>query len=196
MKKKSVNRWYSIGRLLPLHSVMFVGILFLSYKMTLAQAVSPDLTARRDTAYEAQRLKVNELLKQRSARFGQFEQSLSQRTGIFGLKTKKDMQSSIDILKQIVLTDNEIFKETKELVDFKDFEKTKIAERASEFDNRINGYIKTISKLQQEQERLRQEIESLQYKNQMFRNILLLIVAVFIISILYFMQQRKKLTKT
>jgi len=174
--------------------IRLIGVFFLSYGMALAQPTPPDSIVGSD-AYESQRLKVNELLAQRSARFGQFEQSLRQRTGIFGLKTKKDMQSSIDILKQIVLTDNEIFKETKELIDFKDFEKTQVAVKAAEFDNRINGYIKTISKLQQEQERLRQEIESLQSSNQLFKGILSLALTALIIGGLYFILLRNKLTK-
>src|SRR5690554_3634155 len=60
--------------------------------------------------YELQRQKVNHLLDQRSARFGHFDESLKKRTGIFGLKTKRDMQASLDILHEIVLTDNEIFR--------------------------------------------------------------------------------------
>lgn len=174
---------------------VFIGTLFLPYGVILAQAVSSDSIAGNDTEYEAQRLKVNELLTQRSARFGQFEQSLQQRTGIFGLKTKKDMQSSIDILKQIVLTDNDIFRETKELIDFKDFEKTQIEVKASEFDSRINGYIKTISKLQREQERLQQEVALLQNSNQLSRSILFLVLTFLIIGAIYLIIRRKKLTK-
>src|SRR3546814_14323558 len=117
-----------------------------------AMAVQPSTS---DTSgYEAQRQKVNQLLQQRSARFGQFDESLKKRTGIFGLKTKKDMQASIDILKQIVLTDNDVFRETKMLLDYKDVEKSQISQQADEFDARINGYIKPIGKLQPEHERL------------------------------------------
>lgn len=120
-----------------------------------------------DTAgYESQRQKVNQLLTQRSARFGQFEESLQKRTGIFGLKTKRDMQASIDILKEIVLTDNNIFRETKLLLDYKEFEKGEVEKQALEFDRRINGYIATISKLQKEQAQLRAEIAALEETHQ------------------------------
>src|SRR5690554_7464066 len=71
---------------------------------------SQSILAQDTLAYEIQRQRVNTLLDQRSARFGQFDQSLNSRTGIFGLKTKKDMQNSIDILKEIVITDNNIFR--------------------------------------------------------------------------------------
>jgi len=145
--------------------------------------------------YEVQRQKVNRLLTERGQRFGQFNESLQKRTGIFGLKTKKDMQASIDILKQIVLTDNDIFQETKALLDYKDFEKSKIAERASEFDGRINGYIKTISKLQQEHERMVSEITTLEKANQFYRGLTLLFGLAIAGAGVFFLIKRQKLTK-
>ena len=159
-----------------------------------AIAVQPSTS---DTSgYEAQRQKVNQLLQQRSARFGQFDESLKKRTGIFGLKTKKDMQASIDILKQIVLTDNDVFRETKMLLDYKDFEKSQISQQADEFDGRINGYIKTISKLQREQERLSAEVDKLQKSNLRNQGLLVLfaLAAIGMGAFLFF--RRQKLTKT
>jgi len=150
------------------------------------------------TDYEAQRQKVNGLLTERSQRFGQFDESLQKRTGIFGLKTKKDMQASIDLLKQVVLMDNAIFQETKALLDFKDFEKSQIAERATEFDGRIDGYIKTISKLQREHERMTQEINALERTNQFFQGLAVLFglvslgLGVFVVS----KRKHQKLTKS
>ncbi len=147
------------------------------------------------TGYEVQRQKVNKLLTERSQRFGQFDESLQKRTGIFGLKTKKDMQASIDILKQIVLTDNDIFQETKALLDFKDFEKSQIADKASEFDGRINGYIKTISKLQHEHERMAAEISALEKANQFYQGLVILFGLIIVGSGIFFVIKRQKLTK-
>ncbi len=144
--------------------------------------------------YENQRQKVNTLLTERSARFGQFDESLQKRTGIFGLKTKKDMQASIDILKQIVLMDNAIFKETKALLDYKDFEKTQVVQRASEFDGRINGYIKTISKLQRERERVDSEMEALEKVNQLYKGVVILFGLALIGVVAFFALKRQKLT--
>jgi len=148
------------------------------------------------TGYEGQRQKVNNLLNERGKRFGQFDESLQKRTGIFGLKTKKDMQASIDILKQIVLTDNDIFQETKALLDFKDFEKSQITERATEFDGRINGYIKTISKLQREHERMTEEIGALEKANQFYQGLVLLLALFVVGGIIFFIRRRQKLTKS
>lgn len=125
--------------------------------------------------YELQRQKVNALLDQRETRFSQFETSLRTRTGIFGLKTKKDMQTSMDILEAIIEVDNEVFRETKKLLDIKDhlldskeYEKERIQELAQDYDERINGYIQTISKLQVEQEKLQAEVNTLRGQNNQY----------------------------
>jgi hypothetical protein len=116
------------------------------------------VSAQNDSsAYETQRKKINQLLDERSSRFGQYESSLGKRSGIFGLKTKKDMQFSNDILRQIVLTDNDIFSELKILLDYKDFEKQQLETRAETVEGRIDRYQFTITDLQQENEKLRAE---------------------------------------
>lgn|SRR5690606_20428170 len=132
--------------------------------LTLLLASFLGVKAQDTLAYEVQRQRVNNLLEQRTARFGQFNQSLEARTGIFGFKTKKDMQASIDILKEIIATDNHIFKETKVLLDYKDMEKTFISYKAEESIARINGYVNTISKQQKLQEQQSLEIRELQTK--------------------------------
>ncbi len=148
--------------------------------------------AMQDTTltYENQRQKVNKLLQQRTARFGDFDESLQRRTGIFGLKTKKDMQSSIDILKQIVLTDNNIFRETKTLLDFKDIQKSDVEQRASELDSRVKGYIKAISSMQKERETLTTALAAAE--KQAGRTRLYLFFAFIIIAALVFILIRNR----
>lgn len=148
--------------------------------------------------YELQRQKVNHLLDQRAARFGHFDESLKKRTGIFGLKTKKDMQASLDILHEIVLTDNEIFRETRHLLSYKDqmlnfkeFEKERIARLAADYDQRINGYISTISKLQREQENIRDEVERLRMRNGLINGVVLLMLAVLATLGLFFWRKKR-----
>ena len=94
--------------------------------------------------------------------------------------------------------DNAIFQETKALLDFKDFEKSQIAERATEFDGRIDGYIKTISKLQREHERMTQEINALERTNQFFQGLVVLFGLVFVGFGVFVVTRRKrqKLTKS
>ncbi|WP_270089436.1 hypothetical protein [Sphingobacterium sp. SYP-B4668] len=118
------------------------------------------------TSYESQRKRVNDLLHARSTKFGEYDVSLQKKTGIFGLfKSKGDMQRSIDILKQIVITDNNIFIETKKLLDFKDFEREKFQKLATEYDGQITAYMTTINKLQNENEELKEQLSALEGKD-------------------------------
>ncbi|MDM1295061.1 hypothetical protein HX021_12285 [Sphingobacterium sp. N143] len=112
------------------------------------------------TSFEVQRKLVNDLLNARQQKFGAFDTSLTQKSGLFGLfKSKGDMQKSMDILKDIVITDNNIFLETQKLLKIKDFEKDKFQQLATEYDKQVSAYIGTISKLQKENEKLRTETD-------------------------------------
>lgn len=115
--------------------------------------------ARQDTtAYAAQRVKVNTLLEERSSKFGQYDESLNQRTGIFGWQTKKDIKNSNEILRQVVLTDNNIFKELKVLMDYKDLQNQQKVAVADHSQERIENYMQTIKKLQDQNEELSKDL--------------------------------------
>jgi uncharacterized protein (DUF3084 family) len=144
---------------------------FIVFSFFLALIYS-SLSAQSDTsAYTIQRNKINNLLAERSARFGQYDKSLKQRSGIFGLKTKKDMQASNDILTQIVLTDNDIFSELKILLDYKDFEKQEIQSRAETVEGRIGRFQTTIARLQQENERIKIQSEKKRSDSQAYKDL-------------------------
>jgi chromosome segregation ATPase len=143
------------------------------------------------SAYEAQRKKVNNLLSNRSSKFGQYDESLTKRTGIFGLKTKKDMQRSINILTEIVQTDNEIFKELKILLDYKDLEKSQVQTRATETESRINAYMQTIKKLQQQNDKIKDEFAQVEEDHNKLNNILITIIVVIILAFLGLLATKK-----
>ncbi|MDP3468243.1 MAG: hypothetical protein Q8S11_07895 [Daejeonella sp.] len=142
-------------------------------------------------AYETQRKKINQLLDERSNRFGQYEGSLGKRSGIFGLKTKKDMQFSNDILRQIVLTDNDIFSELKILLDYKDLEKEQVETRAETVEGRIDRFQLTITRLQQENEKLRTQSEKNIADYDRLTNYLILLIISLIASIWYIYKLKK-----
>jgi hypothetical protein len=142
------------------------------------------------TAYEAQRNRINQLLRERSSRFGQYENSLGKRTGIFGLKTKKDMQFSNDILRQIVLTDNDIFSELKILLDYKDLEKEQVKIRAETVEGRIGRFQMTITGLQQENEKLRAETEKKNDESDQKSIYLLVLVVSLFVSLAYIFKSK------
>lgn len=144
--------------------------------------------------FEQQRERVNNLLEKRSRRFGEFDNSLRQKTGIFGIfKRKKDMQKSIDILREIVLTDNDIFLETKKLLDIKGGESDRNENLASEYDKQVSGYMHTITKLQTENEKLRNQIDDLEAKQRNFHTtILLLMIAILALSFTLYLRLRRR----
>ena len=104
------------------------------------------------------------------------------------------MQFSNDILRQIVLTDNDIFTELKILLDYKDFEKQQVETRAETVEGRIDRYQTTITGLQQENEKLRAEAEKniANYENQ---TIYLLMLFISLFASIWYIFKLKKLPK-
>lgn len=132
------------------------------------------------SAYQFQRLKINSLLAERSAKFGQYDLSLNARTGIFGLQTKNDLRNSNEILRGIILSDNNIFRELKILMNYKDQEVQQVQNNASNSNKRIEAYMLTIKKLQQQNDELKAQAEQVTEKKD--TNLYLIIVLVVVIA--------------
>lgn len=180
----------------------FISILILCSLFHLNLAAQNDKSINLDSlTFEAQREKVNKLLEDRSQRFGEYDESLEKKTGVFGLfKTKTDMQKSIDILRKIVLNDNNIFLETRKLLDLKDAQSERYQRLASEYDQQVSAYMKTITKLQNENDKLRAEIGQLENTDrgsgiQLYFAILVILGLVFLLITLNWKSIQKKLTK-
>jgi hypothetical protein len=134
--------------------------------------------AQDTTAYEIQRLKVNALLAERSAKFGQYDNSLNERTGIFGFQTKRDIRNSNEILRQIALTDNDIFKELKVLLDYKDMLVQQVKTTNTSNSESILNYRRTIKDLQTQNQDLSDKLE----KAENSSTIAHVFMAIFLIS--------------
>jgi len=155
-----------------------------------ASAQNPD-----STSFEAQRMRVNKLIEDRKVKFGEYDLSLEKKTAVFGLfKSKDDMQKTIDILKNIVTTDNNIFLETRRLISIKDDEKQKFQNLASEYDKQVSAYMGTINKLQKENEKLKKEVDNLQGSDSS-TNIFLYIALAIIGVLSYLLFRNQKITK-
>ncbi|WP_316810166.1 hypothetical protein [Pedobacter heparinus] len=171
-----------------MRNILFFLLAFLSTFKALA--------LQNDTsAYQTQRLKINALLAERSARFGQYDESLTARTGIFGLQTKKDIRNSNEILRQVVLNDNNIFRELKILMEYKDLEVKTVKNDANQTNDRIQNYKTAIKTLQDQNEGLRKEAIALNVD----KNLLKLTVALFVLTIAaliwFFTKKMNRLTK-
>lgn len=130
------------------------------------------------TAYELQRNKINAMLAERSARFGQYEESLNARTGIFGFQTKRDIKNSNEILRQIAINDNNIFTELKVLLDYKDIQFQQVKSNVDNNQLRIDSYKKTIRDLQVKND----ELLSYNQKIGKSTDYLQLLLVLFVIS--------------
>lgn len=151
--------------------------------------------AQQDTStYAAQRVKVNALLAARSEKFGQYDESLNQRTGIFGWQTKKDIKNSNEILREVVLTDNNIFKELKILMEYKDLQNQQKVAVSDHSQERIEGYMQTIKKLQDQNETLQKEAKPDSYGVSMY--IIIILIVVIIGMVFFFNKKLKRYEKT
>ena len=122
-------------------------------------------------AYQNQRKKINNMLTQRSQKFGQYSQSLSKHTGIFGLQTKKDIRRSGDILMDIIREDNSILEQTKVLLSLKDnqlnyrtYQQQSVQTQARETQDVSMGFMMTINKLRTQNEKLKGDLLQAQNK--------------------------------
>ncbi|HEX8607416.1 MAG TPA: hypothetical protein VF679_02110 [Pedobacter sp.] len=168
-----------------------------TFLLLILFAISQQVDAQQvdTTAYQTQRLKVNALLNQRSAKFGQYDQSLDTRTGIFGFQTKSDVKNSNEILRQIVLNDNNIFKELKILMEYKDQEVIAAKNTASEVNGRMLNYMQSIKKLQEENERLKSANQTTSLAGSAIY-IILFLIAALIGTYFYFQNKLKTLTNS
>ncbi|MDB5118746.1 MAG: hypothetical protein JWQ79_4238 [Mucilaginibacter sp.] len=134
-----------------MRKIILVIILCFLFADVFAQATSDSV------AYQRQRLKINSMLVVRSQKFGQYDQSLSKHTGIFGFQTKKDIRRSNDILMDIVKTDNEIYKELKILLDYRAFQQTQAVDKSKEVEGNALESMYTITRLQKQLEKLKKQ---------------------------------------
>lgn len=145
-------------------------LVFFVFCFTVVSTASFALQDTDSLMYELQRTKINSMLDSRSLKFGQYDFSLTNRTGFFGLKTKKDMQKSINILTEIIQTDNKIIKETKTLLDYKNYQQEKVSSKSKESESRSLAYMRTLNKLQKENENINSQIIEQKKDKNFFKN--------------------------
>jgi len=143
-------------------------------------------------AYQLQRKKINSMLDTRKLRFGQYEQSLNDHTGIFGLQTKSDIRRSNDILMDIVKTDDKIYKELKILLEYRAFQQRQIQSHSKEAESINLGYMSVINKLRHQNDLLKAETQKTAEQNQSARRIYILVIVFMFASILFLISKKSK----
>ncbi len=167
-------------------------LLFFFTLILISPAIAHTKLASDTLTFEVQRDRVNKLLNERSAKFADYDFSLQQKSGFFGLlKSHNDFQKSMNILEEIIVNDNHIFIETRKLIDLKDSERERFQVLAQEYDSQITAHMKTVSKLQKENNRLREviaELEKKEHNSHMTAYVLL--VLSFLAGLIYFIYYR------
>lgn len=128
------------------------------------------------------------MLAVRAQKFGRYDQSLSQHTGIFGLQTKKDIRRSNEILMDIVKTDNEIYRQLKILLDYRTFQQTQVLDKSKENETIALNFMRTINRLQNQNEKLKKDAdEMMREQERSTRNytIIILVLVVALIGLLW-----------
>ena len=153
---------------------------------TFAQANSDSL------AYQLQRKKINAMLAQRTQKFGQYDQSLSMHTGIFGFQTKKDIRRSNDILMDIVKTDDDIYKEIKILLDYRTFQQAQVQNHSKETEDNNIGFMTTINKLRNQIDQLKASALERQKAQEKTIHRFIIALIIMLALMLYFATRKQK----
>ena len=165
---------------------ILINLFFFLYAGVYAQAGSDSL------AYQLQRKKINGMLAQRAQKFGQYDQSLKMHTGIFGLQTKKDIKRSQGILMDIIRTDNAVYRELKILLEFRTYQQSQVQGHYMQADNSNTGFMTTINKLRQDNDRLKAEAIEQQHQHARTKNIFIIVFVLMLASILFLVSRKSK----
>ena len=145
-------------------------------------------------AYQQERKKINAMLAERTQKFGQYSESLSMHTGIFGLQTKKDIRRSNEILIDIVKTDDSIYKELKILLEYRTFQQTQVQSHSTEAENSNLGYMTTINKLRSQLDQLKADVIRQQSETEKEQRIyVIVIIIMFALILLLVFRKRKRI---
>ena len=145
-------------------------------------------------AYQMQRRKINAMLAQREAKFGQYDESLSKHSGIFGMQTKKDIQNSNDILTDIVATDDTIYRQLKILLDYHAFQEKRFQTHSKEVEQSNAGYLAAINKLRQQIDQVKTDADKQQQQAEHTKNIFIIALVLMAVGTvgLLFVKKRTK----
>ncbi|MEO3403576.1 hypothetical protein AAFN85_06715 [Mucilaginibacter sp. CAU 1740] len=167
-------------------------VLFIFFAIASATAFGQSPVNSDSVAYQLQRQKINNMLNARKQKFGQYQQSLSQHTGIFGFQTKDDIRRSAGILMEISKTDDAIFRELKILLEYRDFQQKQIQSHSHDAESANDAYLKVISHLQQQNVLLKQQVKNTEEHYNMKQNIFVAAIVLMSASILLLMFRKNR----
>lgn len=138
--------------------------------------------------YERQRTRINDMLTVRSQKFSRYDQSLTERTGIFGLQTKADIKRSNEILMDIVKADNDIYAQLKILLDYRVFQQKQAIDRTKQAEGEALESMYTIGRLQKQLEKAKKQQEETQIELDKASVNFKIIVFIMVLIILFLLR--------
>ena len=136
--------------------------------------------------------KLYDLLEQRKQRFNSYSSSIEKRSGIFGNKTKKDIQQSNEILREIVRTDNDIINVLNRAVDFKTYEKVNLNYNVNENSQQLENLTRATDTLEKQVMFLKKENTTLQEDAKWAKAKIITLLIALIIMLIFIRKIRKQ----
>lgn len=134
-----------------------------------------------------------QLIEQRKTTFNSYANSIEKRSGIFGNKTKKDMQQSNVVLMRIVEIDNKIISVLNRTVDFRTYEKLNLGYDSQQHRERVNTLLKSVYVLQKQVEILKVE-QTLEINKKKRLETILFCVTILALGLLIALIKKQKQT--
>lgn len=159
------------------------------FLLLIVCALSIPILAQSTTA---DRKELMNLLEQRKLKFDAYATSIQKHSGIFGNKTKKDMQQSNNVLTQIVETDNRIISVLNRTVDFRDFEKVNLNYDVQAHTDRVHALLHSVDTLQKQVQLLNSNKTYLSNKSERLQLELYAIITISICLFYFVLKQKKK----
>jgi hypothetical protein len=88
---------------------------------------------------DSNREELVRLLKERKERYGIYTESLSEKSGFFGNRTKNDIRNSSNKLVEILQMDNKIMNALQRMLDYKTFEKQNLRFDMNSYEERMRN---------------------------------------------------------
>jgi hypothetical protein len=137
---------------------------------------------------------IQRLVVERADRFNEYLESIKKRSGIFGNKTRRDLEQSNEVLISIVTTDNKIIDALNRIRDYKTFEKTNINYAAEQCAQKLKQSMLVTDTLTKQLNAAELNIKRLNTKTIKLKGLFYLSFATLVISLIYIYRFRRKLT--
>ncbi|HNS12396.1 MAG TPA: hypothetical protein PKM97_07240 [Bacteroidia bacterium] len=138
-----------------------------------------------------ERKELLKLVNERQVMFDEYAASLKRKSGIFGQKTKNDLRTTHDKLKDIVEVDNKIMTRLRQLLEYSKFEKQTMSYDVNQYAEQLKNFERTQDTLLKQLARLEEENAKLNKSGSGFKNWIWFFLGI-IVAVLFNVLRNKK----